>query len=182
MLFELDNGMVLEFFGEGQGTYEYAWEIKQLYAGSLPSKPIEALKTTDNVMQVGEALWAGPATFEATLGDAETVLVSFAGAGDGEEGMGYKARVLSRLEPEPKEETTVEEPAVEEKQYRVTASTQHTGGFIHSEGMLEQEAMQLLRDLEAKINTPSTRAVVIGDVLVMVNEIDYVFLEEEDEE
>ena len=68
-----------------------------------------------------------------------------------------------------------------EKQYRVKASTQYTGGWIKSEPMTKQEAVQLLPELKAEINTPDVYAVMIGENLVMTDELQYLYLEEEEE-
>lgn len=65
------------------------------------------------------------------------------------------------------------------KRYRVSAITKR-GSFraASTEPMIKQEAQLFLQDLEAKINTPSTRAVTVGDVLVMVEEIGHMDIEE----
>lgn len=67
------------------------------------------------------------------------------------------------------------------KRYRVSAIT--SSFRAASTGpMVKQEAQLFLQDLEEKINTPCVRAVAIGDSLVMVEEIGYIHIEEEDEE
>ena len=70
----------------------------------------------------------------------------------------------------------------EEERYRVKATTQCTGGWIKSEPMSKQEAVQLLRELKAEINTPDTRAVVLGEYLIMTSDLKYLYLEKENEE
>jgi hypothetical protein len=69
------------------------------------------------------------------------------------------------------------------KRYRVSAITKRNSfRAAHSDPMTKQEAQLFLQDLEVKINTPRVRAVAIGDSLVMVEEIGYIHIEEEDEE
>lgn len=65
------------------------------------------------------------------------------------------------------------------KRYRVSAITKR-GSFrvAHSDPMTKQEAQLFLQDLEEKINTPRIRAVTVGDVLVMVEEIGHMDIEE----
>lgn len=200
--FELDNGMILEFWGQGHGAYEYPWIVMQLVSKMLPTPPIEAIRTTDAIMQVGERMWSGRADLKATIAGHEKTLVSFGGSGDGEEGFGYEARVLSPLEPQEETETETVKEAVdaegfvtkplpikflsvgqsEEEQYRVKATTQHTGGWIKSESMSKQEAVQLLHELKSEINMPDTRAIILGEYLIMTHNLHYLYLEKENEE
>ena len=72
---------------------------------------------------------------------------------------------------------------VDKKQYRVLVVTGRASFPVaRSEPMTKQEAQLFLQDLEAKINTSRVRAVTVGDTLVMVEEIGYIHIEEEDEE
>lgn len=90
--FELDNGTILEF----EGTEMYGaddWEVKEIYTGELPTPAIEDVETVDEIAYVTRRVMAGRAAFNITLGGKEVTLVSYDGAGDGEWGTGYTARV-----------------------------------------------------------------------------------------
>lgn len=91
-LFELDNGMLLEFVGtEMYGADD--WTVKEIYTGQLPTPAIEGVRTVDEIAYVTRRVMAGRAAFNITLDGKEVTLVSYDGAGDGEWGTGYTARV-----------------------------------------------------------------------------------------
>ena len=91
-----DNGIVLEFLGTEGYSSGNNWEVDEYYKGQLPSLPVEDVKNVDHVYNVTRGLMAGPCFFNVTLGGAETTLVSFMGAGDGEWGTGYACRVYKQ--------------------------------------------------------------------------------------
>ena len=96
-LFELDNGMLLEFVGtEMYGADD--WTVKEIYTGTLPTPAIEGVRAVDEIAYVTRRVMAGRAAFNITLDGKEVTLVSYDGAGDGEWGTGYTGHVYEQTD------------------------------------------------------------------------------------
>ena len=70
----------------------------------------------------------------------------------------------------------------DEAQYMVRASVENMYRSAFTEALSYGEALSVLHELEEKLNNPEVRAVMIGDFLVPVDRIRYVYMDEAWEE